>query len=45
MEYYYDFKFGTKQLSDFGGTIYSSDVFRRTVGNDPEHITLPIPNK
>ena len=45
MEYYYDFKFGTKQLSDFGGTIYSSDGFRRTVGNDPEHITLPIPNK
>lgn len=45
MEYYYDFKFGTKQLSDFSGTIYNSDGFRRTVGNDPEHITLPIPNK
>ena len=45
MEYYYDFKFGRNQLSDFGGTIYNSDGFKRTVGTDPEHITLPIPTK
>lgn len=45
MEYYYDFKFGDKQLSDFGGVIYSSDGFKRKIGGEPEHITLPIPNK
>ena len=45
MEYYYDFKFGQKRLSDFGGTIYNKDGFKRTIGSDVEHITLPIPNK
>ena len=46
MKYYYDFKFGDKKLSDFGGTIYNSgDSFKRTIGGEPEHITLSIPNK
>ena len=46
MKYYYDFKFGDKKLSDFGGTIYNSgDCFKRTIGGEPEHITLSIPNK
>lgn len=45
MEYYEDFKFGEKKLSDFGGIIYNSDGFRKSVGTDPSHITLSIPNK
>lgn len=46
MKYYYDFKFGDKQLSKFGGIIYNTnDGFKRTIGGNPEHITLSIPNK
>ena len=46
MKYYSDFIFGQKSLSSFGGIIYNdSDTFKKTIGRNPKHITLTIPNK
>lgn len=46
MKYYSDFRFGQKTLSSFGGIIYNdSDTFKKNIGRNPKHITLPIPNK
>lgn len=45
MEYFNDFRFGEKSLSDFGGVIYNKDGIKTIVGMTPNHITLEIPNK
>ena len=45
MKCYSDFIYGDKKISDFGGTLYNEDGFRKNIGSNPNHITLSIPNK